>query len=106
MSEPSIFLRVKALCDETSISVNSLITEISGSSGNLPTWKKGHIRSDWLAAICLKFNVSADYILGISKIGNQNIELSFAERFDALDEEGKTVVTSAIIHEERRIKHE
>jgi len=37
---------------------------VTGSSGNLPTWKKGNIRSDYLTKISEIFNVSTDYLLG------------------------------------------
>ena len=72
-----IFNRIEALCNESNISISALITEITGSSGNAPTWKKGHIRSDYLKAICLKFNVSSDFVLGID---NQKFDFSENEK--------------------------
>jgi hypothetical protein len=108
MADSDIYRRVKSLCEKNNTNVTALIVEITGSTGNSTTWKKGHIRSDYLAAICTKFDVPSDYILGIGDTQNQIHDLSpralsFALRFDALDEDGKTVVGSAIIQEERRV---
>ena len=63
MSYSPVFERIKGLCENVGLSVTSLILEITGSTGNLPTWKKGHVRADYLSAICAKFDVSAEYLL-------------------------------------------
>ena len=109
MAVSEIYKRIEALCNENGTKITTLLVEITGSNGNAVTWKKGHVRSDFLVAICLKFDVSADYLLGITNTKNQILEfsrqaISFAERFDALDEDGRTVVSSAIIQEERRLE--
>jgi len=67
MEEALIYQRIKLLCVENGTTMTTLLKEITGGGGNMPTWKKGHIRSDYLIAICLKFNVSADNILGIQR---------------------------------------
>ena len=66
MSISPIFERIKALCKDNGISVSTLMTEVTGNVGNAPTWKKGHIRTDYLTVICAKFKVSADYLLCIT----------------------------------------
>ena len=58
-----IYDRLKTLCKEFNTNPSSLCIKITGSSGNLPTWQKGNIRSDYLIAIAKEFNVSTDYLL-------------------------------------------
>jgi|GEM_PF-2309735 len=78
MSNSIIFERVKNLCDERGLSVTTLITEVTGSAGNAPTWKKGHIRPDYLLSVCNRLNVSADYLL-------KGKETSPANKNDSMD---------------------
>jgi len=110
VDDSGLFKRVEALCNENNISVSALLTEITGSVGNAPTWKKGNIRSADLIAVCMKFDVSADFLLGLEMGNNQKFDcseraLSFAKRFDFLDEDGKVVVGNALIQEERRFEN-
>lgn len=60
-----IFERIENLCKKNNTTITALCIEITGSSGNLSTWKKDHIRPIWLISICKKFNVSADFILDL-----------------------------------------
>ncbi|MCM1103250.1 MAG: hypothetical protein NC409_04005 [Clostridium sp.] len=62
-----IFERINELCKQNNTTVSALCKEITGSSGNLPTWKKGIIKTPWLISICKKFNVSADFILALEE---------------------------------------
>jgi len=75
-----IYKRIDSLCKENRTNISSLCIEVAGSSGNLSTWKKGHIRSDYLIKIVKKFNVSADYILGLT--GQEYILLKSEEKND------------------------
>ena len=59
-----MFERLKELCKNKGISVTNLCIEVTGSPGNLATWKKDYMRSDYLAKCCDVLNVSADYLLG------------------------------------------
>lgn len=59
-----IFERIKTLCATNETSITTLCKEITGSPGNLSTWKKGNFNAVSLAAIATKFNVSVDYLLG------------------------------------------
>ena len=52
------------LCKSKGISVTNLCLEITGSRGNLSTWKKGNINPASLVKIADYFNVSVDYLLG------------------------------------------
>lgn len=56
--------RLKRLCDERGTTVTKLCEIVTGSSGNLATWKKGYMRSDYLLKVAQYFNVSVDYLLG------------------------------------------
>ena len=58
-----IFERLKTLCKDNGTTPTALCFKITGSKGNLPTWKKGNIRSDYLIAISNEFNVATDFIL-------------------------------------------
>lgn len=58
--------RIKQLCDENGTSISKLCIDITGSSGNTSTWKKGNIRNDYLIKIAERFNVTTDYLLGKS----------------------------------------
>lgn len=55
---------INELCKKNNISITKLCEIITNSSGNLATWKKGYMRSDYLQKIAEFFNVSADYLLG------------------------------------------
>ena len=57
---------LKALCAERGLTVTKLCTIVTGNSGNLATWKKGIMRSDYLAGCAKALNVSADTLLEIS----------------------------------------
>ena len=60
-----IIEKIEAICAQNGTNLTALCKEITGSSGNLPTWKKDRIRPDWLKAICLKFNISSNYLLDL-----------------------------------------
>lgn len=61
---------IKNLCLENGTNVTTLCKQITGSSGNLPTWNKGNIRNDYLVKIADYFNVSTDYLLGKTEVRN------------------------------------
>ena len=58
-----IYERLCNLCSSNKTTPTALCVKISGNKGNLRTWKKGNIRSDYLKAIASEFNVSIDYLL-------------------------------------------
>lgn len=55
---------INQLCKENHMSITKLCELITNSSGNLATWKKGYMRSDYLQKIADYFGVSTDYLLG------------------------------------------
>lgn len=57
---------INELCKKNNISITKLCEIITNSSGNLATWKKGYMRSDYLQKVAEYFNVSADYLLGLT----------------------------------------
>lgn len=54
---------LKQLCQERNTNISNLCIEATGNSGNLATWRKGHMRSDYLAKCADILGVSTDYIL-------------------------------------------
>lgn len=88
-----IIEKLEILCKEKGTNLTTLCKEITGSSGNLPTWKKDKIRPEWLRQICLKFNISSDFLLDLPDSNNiTNFELSKEEqnvliRFNRLKED-------------------
>lgn len=58
-----MFYRIKKLCKDNNISITKLCILVTGSSGNLNTWKKGYMRTDYLQKISEYFNVSTDYLI-------------------------------------------
>lgn len=59
----AIYERLGVLCEKNGTNPTALCVKVTGSKGNLATWKKGHIRSDYLIVISEEFNVPTDYIL-------------------------------------------
>lgn len=58
-----MYQKIQDLCKLNGTNITNLCKEITGSSGNLNTWKKGYMRSDYLSKIADKFNCSVDYLL-------------------------------------------
>lgn len=58
-----MYERIQILCEQNGTTITKLCILITGSSGNLNTWKKGYMRSDYLKKIADYFNVSTDYLL-------------------------------------------
>ena len=59
-----MYERLQMLCAAKGMSVSALCMQVTGSKGNLSTWKKGYMRSDYLCQCCDILDVSADYLLG------------------------------------------
>ena len=55
---------LKKICEEQDTTVTKLCEQVTGNSGNLATWKKGYMRSDYLKKAADILNVSTDYLLG------------------------------------------
>ena len=59
-----MYEKLQILCKQKGITITNLCKEVTGSSGNLSTWKKGHMRSDYLAKVSDILDCSVDYLLG------------------------------------------
>jgi plasmid maintenance system antidote protein VapI len=103
---------LKELCREEGISITTFCRDITGSSGNLETWKKGHLRSDSIVKIARYFDISADYILGLSprrrlteaenhsrEITLTHEEIELIKMYRKIDIRGKTKMLAAAIRE-------
>ena len=55
---------IKSLCIKNGISITYLCEHVTGSKGNLQTWKKDNIKPTSLKKIADYFDVSVDYLLG------------------------------------------
>lgn len=69
-----MYERIERLCKEKGISPTNLCVQVTGSRGNLPTWKKGNINPVSLVKIADYFGVSTDYLLG--RTDNPEINIS------------------------------
>ena len=64
---------LEQLCNERGVAITKLCKDVTGSSGNLSTWKKGYLRSDYLKKVAEILNVSADYLLGRTEQKNTSM---------------------------------
>lgn len=60
------------LCKERGITITNLCIEITGSPGNLSTWKRGNIKADVICKIADYFHISTDYLLGRTNAPQEN----------------------------------
>lgn len=86
---------LKQLCEERGTNISSLCTAVTGNSGNLATWKKGYMRSDYLAKCADLLGVSADYILQRSSEADPEEELMIS-KIKQLNDQQKEMLESYI----------
>ena len=58
-----MYERLKHLCAEKGITITELCEMVTNSSGNLSTWKKNYMRSDYLLKCAEILGVTTNYIL-------------------------------------------
>ena len=92
-----MFERIKILCDKTGTNITSLCKEITGSSGNIPTWKKGNIRSDYLLKVAQYFNVSPNYLLTGAEYGLEKDETELLSDYRLLTAQGKEYIRQTMV---------
>lgn len=63
---------ISELCKAKGTTITKLCEEVTGSSGNLATWKKGYMRSDYLLKVAQHLDVSVDYLLGYTPKSEQD----------------------------------
>ena len=68
-----MYEKLQELCKLNGITITNLCIDITGSPGNLGTWKKGNINPVSLVKIADYFNVSTDYLLGRTDEPNSEI---------------------------------
>jgi hypothetical protein len=79
-----MYERLKELCSTRGLNITQLCKDVTNSSGNLSTWKKGYMRSDYLSLVADKLQCSTDYLLGrvdqpqtvYSINGNNNVQVN------------------------------
>lgn len=59
-----MYERLQKICAEKNITVSKLCERVTGSSGNLATWKKGYMRSDYLSKCADILGCTTDHLLG------------------------------------------
>lgn len=59
-----MYKRLQEICKAKGTNITALCKEVTGNSGNLATWKKGYMRSDYLAKAANLLGLSTDYLLG------------------------------------------
>lgn len=106
--------RLKHLLKEKKLTSKQLAKDLGLSEGTVSGWHSGKSSPspETLIGISEILGVSIDYLLGITdnpnlsfkNLNDEGVSLDIAKRFDALDADGKVIVTGAIIKEERRIK--
>ena len=89
-----MYERLLELCEIKDIKITRLCEEVTNSPGNLATWKKGYMRSDYLSKCADILGVSTDYLLGrerpvlaASAPINSNKSARMLEMFQLLSEE-------------------
>lgn len=75
-----MYKRIQSLCQENGTTITALCVKITGSRGNLSTWKNGNIRPEWISAISDEFSVSTDYLLGKTTVRIRSEDLSEEEQ--------------------------
>lgn len=59
-----MYKRLQDLCKIKGTNITHLCEQVTGSTGNLTTWKKGYMRSDYLSKAADILDCSTDYLLG------------------------------------------
>lgn len=78
-----MYNKLKQLCKEKGTNVTNLCELVTGSSGNLATWKKGYMRSDYLMKAAEYLGVTSDYLLGLDDVPNRKEKSPAAELTEA-----------------------
>lgn len=71
---------IKQLCYENNITISKLCEMVTNSTGNLATWKKDYMRSDYLKKVADYFQVSTDYLLGREEKNSPTVNLKADEQ--------------------------
>ena len=58
-----MYERIEQLCKQNGTSITRICEEITGSKGNLATWKKNNIRPEHLVQIAALFDITIDFLI-------------------------------------------
>jgi len=75
MRKMDVFNTISFLCTQKSISITALCKEVTGSSGNLPTWRKGNLSAKTLCALADYLGVTTDQLLGRAPILQEPVKV-------------------------------
>lgn len=71
-----MYKKIQFLCKEKGTNITKLCEQVTGSSGNLSTWKKGYMRSDYLSKVADILECTTDYLLDRSDMPNLTNSIS------------------------------
>ena len=75
--EPLLFMRIKQLCAKNGISVSKLESELGFSTSTIQKWKSAIVpNANNVIKVARYFNVSTDYLLGITDIETTLIDFA------------------------------
>lgn len=80
-----MYKKLQNLCNQKGTNISTLCREVTGSPGNLATWKKGYMRSDYLAKAADILDCTTDYLLDREKSEVTNTCITSSEQ-KVLDE--------------------
>lgn len=101
-----MYKRLQEICKSKGTNVTALCKEVTGNSGNLATWKKGYMRSDYLDKAADILGLSTDYILGRTEKSSSSEltenELEMLQVFKELTptQQGKLIERAKMMNEQ------
>ncbi len=93
-----IYQRIQDACRDNNTTITALCKSLTGSQGNLATWKKGNIRIEHLLKISHFTNVSLDYLTGITDTKEKKPSL-----FESFSAEEVELIKAYRKHPEARV---
>lgn len=87
-----MYEKLQILCKEKGITITNLCKEVTGSTGNLSTWKKGYMRSDYIAKVSEILGCSIDYLLG----RNDSSEITVSDNDDVIQKQPDNITAEFV----------
>lgn len=97
---PIVFDRIKILCIEHCITVTALERIMGFSQSTIGKWKSAEPLIGKLSKVAKYFNVSMEYLCGLSDVKTKDYELSSICDYTGLDEQ-----TVELLHKMKRTPH-
>lgn len=102
----NMYERIQQLCKEHNVTITSLCEQVTGSKGNLNTWKRDVFQIRHIFEIAEIFHVSVDYIYGKSAIRSPESPIDpnspiakyadLAYKYDKLSDRDKEMISTMI----------